>query len=174
MICPSCGETNLMGADECNRCQFDLSALDRPIPADAVEVSLMTDPVAVLKPRPPVCVPATADLGRAMVDMIRHAVGAVLVTDPAGRLEGILTERDFLTKIAGSDTLALLPVRQFMTRTPEAVRPTDSLAFALRLMDVGRYRHLPVVDAGRPVGVISVKDVLRHVLALCRPRSRGK
>lgn len=173
MLCPTCGFTNLMGADDCRRCGGDLTALDRPVPADVVERSLMLDPVAVLKPRPPVCVADTADLGRAMAVMMRDGVGAVLVTDPAGGLAGILTERDFLTKIAGSDALALLPVRQFMTRHPETVRPTDPLAFALRLMDVGRYRHLPVVsDAGRPVGMISVKDVLRHVLALCLPKAK--
>ena len=172
MICPSCGDVNLMGADECGRCRFDLTALDRPAPADAVESSLMTDLVSALKPRPPVTVPDTADLGHAMAVMLREGVGAVLVTDAAGKLVGILTERDFLTKIAGSDALGFLPVRQFMTRHPETVHPDHPLAFALRHMDVGRYRHLPVVRDGRPVGVISVKDVLRHVLALCQPRSR--
>lgn len=159
-----------MGADECADCQFDLTALDRPVPSDVVEASLMTDRVATLKPRPPVCVPDTADLGRAMAAMLRERVGAVLVTRDDGTLVGILTERDFLTKIAGCDTLALLPVRQFMTRDPETVRLHDPLAFALRQMDVGRYRHLPVVHDDRPVGVISVKDILRHMLNLCQPR----
>jgi CBS domain-containing protein len=173
MLCPACGSRNLMGTDECGRCQCDLTALDRPVPADVVERSLMLDPVAVLQPRRPVCVSDTAYLGLAMDVMMREEVGAVLVTNPAGELVGVLTERDFLTKIAGSDALALLPVRQFMTRHPETVRLTDPLAFALRHMDVGRYRHLPVVsDDGKPVGVISVKDVLRHVLAMCQPRAK--
>jgi CBS domain-containing protein len=174
MICPFCGTPNLMGAEACAYCQFDLTALDRPTPADVVEASLMADPVSVLKPRRPVCVPDTADLGRAMAVMIAEGVGAVLVTNHRGELVGILTERDFLTRIAGCDPLALLPVRQFMTRDPETVRLTDPLAFALRQMDVGWYRHLPVVADGKPVGVVSVKDVLRHVLALCRPRGKVK
>lgn len=172
MICPACGFTNLMGTEQCGRCQFDLTALDRPAPVDAVEGSLMTDTVAVLRPQPPVTVPDTADLGQAMAQMLQRGVGAVLVTGDAGELVGILTERDFLTKIAGSDQLTFLPVRQFMTRSPLTVRPTDPLAFALRQMDVGGYRHLPVVRDDRPVGVISVKDVLRHVLSLCQPRAR--
>ncbi|MCU0704348.1 MAG: CBS domain-containing protein [Fimbriiglobus sp.] len=172
MICPACGTTNLMGLDACTWCGGDLSAFDRPQPADAVEAALVGDTVASLRPRPPVCVPPTADLGRAMQVMTAEGVGAVLVTDAAGQLVGILTERDFLTRIAGSDALALLPVFQFMTPHPETVRPDDPLAFAVRLMDVGGYRHLPVVDGGRPVGVISVRDVLRHVLDIVRPRAK--
>jgi CBS domain-containing protein len=172
MICPACGTTNPMGADACTHCGGDLSALDRPQPGDAVEAALLRDTVASLRPRPPVCVPPTADLDRAMRVMTAEGVGAVLVTDDDGRLVGILTERDFLTKIAGSDALALLPVFQFMTRHPETVRPDHPLAFAVRLMDVGSYRHLPVVDDGRPVGMISVRDVLRHVLDICRPRAK--
>jgi CBS domain-containing protein len=50
-----------------------------------------------------------------------------------------------------------------MTRDPETVTPADTLAFALGKMDAGGYRHLPVVAGGRPVGVVSVRDVLRHV-----------
>jgi CBS domain-containing protein len=121
-----------------------------------------------------VCVPPTADLDRAMRVMTTEGVGAVLVTDAAGLLVGILTERDFLTRVAGSDALVLLPVAQFMTPNPECVRPADPLAFAVRQMDAGNYRHLPVVDDGRPVGVVSARDVLRHVLELCKPRGRGK
>lgn len=172
MICPACGTTNPMGADACTHCGADLTAFDRPQPADAVEASLLRDTVATLRPRPPVCVPPTADLDRAMRVMTAEGVGAVLVTDAGGLLVGILTERDFLTKIAGSDALALLPVAQFMTRTPETVRLEDPLAYAVRQMDAGNYRHLPVVADGKPVGMISVRDVLRHVLDICRPRAK--
>ena len=55
-----------------------------------------------------------------------------------------------------------------LTRDPEAVSPNDTLAFALGKMDAGGYRHLPVVSGGRPIGVISVRDILRHVTLLCR------
>jgi CBS domain-containing protein len=53
-----------------------------------------------------------------------------------------------------------------MTASPETVSPNDLLAVALGKMDSGGYRHLPVVAEGRPVGVISVRDVLRHLTAL--------
>lgn len=168
MICPSCGHPNLPGADDCARCLFALASVDMPTPGDKVEGSLMTDTVAVLKPRPPVTVPETAPLGTAVGVMIATKVGAVLVTGADDSLVGILTERDFLAKVVGQTGYEGLPVRQFMTPGPETVTPTDPLAFALRKMDVGGYRHLPVVDRGRPVGVVSVRDVLRHITKLCK------
>ena len=56
----------------------------------------------------------------------------------------------------------------FMTANPETVSTSDSLAFALHKMDVGGYRHLPVIHHGAPVGVVSVRDMLRHITRLCR------
>jgi CBS domain-containing protein len=169
MICPLCGfSRNLPGADWCVWCLFDLAAIDRPTAHDRVEHSLMTEPVSALDPREPVTVPADADLGAAVREMIAKQVGAVLVTDPAGQLVGILTERDFLTKVAGTSGFDSHPVSAFMTRHPETVAADDPLAFALGKMAGGGYRHLPVVAAGKPVGVVSVRDILRHVVRICR------
>jgi CBS domain-containing protein len=168
MLCPSCGHTNLPGADSCTRCELPLTTLDGPAPADPVEGSLMTDPVSVLKPNPPVTVRDSTPLDAAIVAMMSHGVGALLVLSADGALAGILTERDFLTKIAGHPGYERKPVSEFMTPNPETVGPEDPLAFAVRKMDVGGYRHLPVVENGRPVGVVSVRDVLTHVTKLCR------
>lgn len=167
MYCPACGhDKNPHGADACGNCALPLTHLDAPVPNGPVEASLMRDPVSVLDPRPPLTVPVGATLGDAVRQMIAGRTGAVLVTDPAGALVGILTERDYLTKIAGTPGLESLFVSDFMTRGPETVAPTDTLAFALGKMDAGGYRHLPVVADGRPVGVISVRDVLRHLTAV--------
>jgi CBS domain-containing protein len=169
MICPQCGyNRNLPGADWCVWCLFDLASMDRPTAHDRVELSLMTEPVAALDPREPVTVPADADLGQAVREMISKRVGAVLVTDRAGQLVGILTERDFLTKIAGTNGFADRSVAAFMTRHPETVTADDPLAFALGKMAGGGYRHLPVVANGKPVGVVSVRDILRHIVRICR------
>jgi CBS domain-containing protein len=92
----------------------------------------------------------------------------VVVVSASGALTGILTERDFLMKVAGQPHYALLPVRDFMTREPETVSLADTLAFALGKMDAGGYRHLPVVEDELPIGVISVRDILRHVTKLCQ------
>jgi CBS domain-containing protein len=167
MICPACGHLNLPGADWCNWCQFALMVLDRPVPQDRVERSLMADPVTVLGLHPPTTLTDDADLGSAVAEMIDGHLGAVLVIDATGKLVGILTERDFLTKVAGQPGYAKLPVCQFMTRHPETVSPKDTLAFALGKMAGGNYRHLPVVEGGKPIGTVSVKDILRHVVGLC-------
>ena len=60
-----------------------------------------------------------------------------------------------------------LPIEKFMTPNPETVTADDSLAFALHKMDVGGYRHLPVLQDASPIGVISVRDMLRHITRLC-------
>jgi CBS domain-containing protein len=147
---------------------LSLAHLDEPALHDRVERSLITDTVRVLHSREPVTVPVGADLGHAMRVMVERKVGAVLVTDDAGLLVGILTERDFLTKAAGQPAIDTLPVREFMTPNPQTVAPTHTLAFAIGMMDAGGYRHIPIVDEGRPIGVISVRDVLRHVTQTCQ------
>ncbi len=167
MRCPACDHLNAPGADECGNCRTPLSTLDVPIPQGPIETTLLTDQVSILDPRPPVTVPITAALGQAVREMIERKVGAVLVTNDSGELVGILTERDFLTKVAGEAGYENLPVRQYMTPAPETVSSSDLLAVALAKMDAGGYRHLPVVVAGKPVGVISVRDILRHLTAFC-------
>jgi CBS domain-containing protein len=167
MYCPACGHPNLPGSDSCANCRLALAHLDSPALHDRVERSLMAEPVSSLGPREPVTVGADADLGQAVRQMMDRGVGAVLVTGASGELVGVLTERDFLTKVAGQPGFTALPVRDFMTRDPETVAPTDTLAFAIGRMDAGGYRHLPVVAGGRPVGVISVRDILRHLTELC-------
>jgi CBS domain-containing protein len=169
MICPTCGWDNVPGSEECQNCQQDLTLLDRPEARDRVELSLMEDPVTVLRPKPPVTVRTSATVGEAVGVMLKRDLGAVLVVDEAGRLRGIFSERDLLKKVAGlHEDYAGLPVTQFMTADPETITPADTLNFALHKMDVGGYRHLPVVEGDRPVGVISVRDMLRHITRLCK------
>jgi CBS domain-containing protein len=167
MYCPACGhDKNPPGADACANCGLALTHLDAPAANGPVETSLTRDSVSVLDPRPPLTVPLDATLGDAIRQMTTGRTGAVLVTGAAGELVGILTERDFLTKVAGEPGFEQLPVTRFMTANPETVSPTDVLAYALGKMDAGGYRHLPVVLAGKPVGVISVRDILRHITAI--------
>ena len=169
MICPYCGYDNHPGSEHCNNCTNDLTQLDRPAPQDRVERSLLEDPVSVLAPRKAVTLPVAATVGQAMQTMLARDVGAVLVVGDDGRLLGIFSERDLLTKVAGlGGDYAGRPVREFMTANPETVCPSDPLAFVLHKMDGGGYRHLPVLEHGQPLGMISVRDMLRHVTRLCR------
>ena len=167
MICPSCGHDNLPGAEECAECQQDLTHLDLPMPSNRIEEVLMTEPVRVLGPATPVSVPPGTTLAEAIQTMIDRNVGALLVVNDKRELVGILSERDILMKVIGKHQhYDALPVEEVMTPNPECVKDSDTLAFALGLMDAGRYRHLPVVREGVPIGVISVRDMLRHLCSL--------
>ncbi len=169
MICPHCGHDNLPGSEECSHCLMDLTQLDRPIAHTRIERSLMEDPVSVLQPKKPITVRPHVTVRATMEILLDQDIGALLVVDDHGKLLGIFSERDLLTKVAGlHESYDGLPVRQFMTANPETVTATDTLAFALHKMDVGGYRHLPVLKDGLPVGVISVRDMLRHITRLCK------
>ncbi len=168
MICPTCGFDNVPGIEHCGHCQQDLTPLDRPCAGNRIERSLMEDQVLVLRPKNPATIPAGMPLREAIRRMLENNVGALMVVDDAGKLLGIFSERDLLKKVAGLiDDYAALPVGQFMTPKPETVTPTDTLNFVLHKMDGGGYRHVPVVDDGKPVNVVSVRDMLRYITKLC-------
>ena len=169
MICPTCGWDNLPGNEECSNCQQDLTPLDRPVAQNRVERSLMEDRVSVLRPKAPVTVGPSTTVQQAIQVMLDHKLGALLVVDDGGKLVGVLSERDLLKKVAPlPDPYAELHVQDIMTPDPETVTAEDTLAFALHKMDVGSYRHLPVLSGGKPAGVISVRDMLRHITRLCK------
>jgi CBS domain-containing protein len=169
MICPTCGYDNLPGNEECVNCQQDLTSVDRSCPQNRVERSLMEDQVAALRPNKPITVRPNTPLQAAIQAMLVSDIGALLVTDDDGRLLGIFSERDLLTKVAGIHIdYKQLVVRDFMTANPEVVNGTDTLNFALHKMDCGGYRHLPVLTDGKPLGVVSVRDMLRHIVRLCK------
>jgi CBS domain-containing protein len=102
--------------------------------------------------------PATATVREAAREMRTRRVGAVLVA-AGDRLEGIITERDMVNRVVAEgldpDGTKLAEV---MTRNPDTVGPNDTALVALRRMQDGGYRHLPVVDNGHLVGIVSRRD----------------
>ncbi len=93
--------------------------------------------------------------------MSQQNVGCLLVVDDNSDLVGIFTERDVLNRFSSDRSRLAAPVGDFMTPAPVTVSQDDSIAYALHAMDLGGYRHLPVVDQDdRPTGVISVRDIL--------------
>jgi CBS domain-containing protein len=100
--------------------------------------------------------------------MVERGVGAVLVMD-GERLEGILTERDVLRAVAKGGAENDL-VRDWMTVHPETVEAAESTDHAAALMIHGGFRHLPVLDGGAVVGIVSIRDLMRVVLEDSAPR----
>lgn len=100
------------------------------------------------------------DTARAAARLMRDKkIAAVLVMD-LDRLVGIVTERDMTTRVvaAGLDADAT-PVREIMTADPDTLAPDDTAGDAIRMMKSRNYRHLPVVEGGRVVGMVSVRDL---------------
>lgn len=127
--------------------------------------AILEVPISDLPLRDPIIVSPTATVADAVRAMNEHHTGCVLI-GREGRLLGIFTERDVLTKDyfrSDSDSLA---VEHLMTRNPETLEPDHSIAFAINMMSVGGYRHIPIVDEGRPIGVLSVRDIVDYLVDL--------
>jgi CBS domain-containing protein len=113
-------------------------------------------------------VSADATLGEAAARMAERAVGAVVVLEGES-IAAILTERDVMRAVAaGEDGSA--PVSEWMTRHPDTIEPDDTTDHAASLMIHGGFRHLPVVEKGKVVGIVSIRDLMRVALDDRSPR----
>jgi CBS domain-containing protein len=92
-------------------------------------------------------------------------IGAVMVEDQWMRHAGIFSERDFLNAVAkqGAEVLTF-PVQKLMTTQLVTCRPTDRVETALAAMTMAKIRHLPVVEGGQLVGIVSIGDLVKHRL----------
>lgn len=141
---------------------------ERTAPARKIlDARTLQEPIRILPFVPPLCVTRQTSVAEAIRLMQERHVGCVLVQE-ADQLIGIFTERDVLNRVAGSaHDPAQLTVEAVMTPDPEALPVDASISFALNLMSEGDFRHLPLVDdAHRPVGMLSVKHVVRYLAEL--------
>ena len=107
-------------------------------------------------------------IAEAAQHMVARDVGAVLIMD-GDRIEGILTERDILKAVAVGLSESVR-VQDWMTRNPETIEASDSTGHAAALMIHGGFRHLPVMDGGVVVGIVSIRDLMRVTLDDSSPR----
>ena len=130
----------------------------------ALDSRTFTEPIKNLKLHKPVEVSPTQHVADAVALMQKHKVGCVLVTE-GGKMSGIFTERDVLTRVVGKKDFEKVQVKDVMTAKPESFEHDDSLAYVLNAMTVGGYRHVPVVDEkGKPVAVLSVRDIMSFII----------
>jgi len=113
-------------------------------------------------------VDATETLSEAAAQMDARRVGAALVMN-GDNLSGILTERDVLHAVATGQVEGT-KVGAWMTHDPESVGPDEQPGQAAAIMLHGGFRHLPVVDGGKPIGIISIRDLMRLVIDDEAPR----
>jgi CBS domain-containing protein len=161
MRCPHCGFENLMGSDICDNCGADLAGRDTPEQAVSYRGPLLGEHLDDLEVGTPELVDVSADADEAVRLMHETGADCVLVVD-GGRLVGIFTDRDAVLKVAGRPAQTR-PIGELMTRDPVVLRHDDPVAVAINKMAVGGFRHIPIVDDGRPTGVVTARDVFRHL-----------
>ena len=131
--------------------------------------TLASEPLIVVGRRLPVTVSPGTSIAECLRAIQRTGTGdSVFVTDEAGRLVGVLTERDVFGRLVGPDVAASVDldaaVETYMTRNPHTLRLSQTVLEALDLMQSSRYRNVPVVDDDRLlVGVVRQVDILKFL-----------
>ncbi|MEO8572042.1 MAG: CBS domain-containing protein [Chloroflexota bacterium] len=161
MRCPVCGFDNLTGADVCDNCGTELAGNDTPQPTISFHGRLLGEHLDELKAGPPLTVGPDTPVDVVIARMQDAEADCVLVAEN-DRLVGIFTDRDAVLKAAGKP-LGKFQVRDFMTPDPVVLRHDDPIAIAINKMAVGGFRHIPLIEGGRPTGVITARDVFHHL-----------
>jgi CBS domain-containing protein len=104
----------------------------------------------------------TATIAKVVDVLAEHRIGATPVIDRAGQVLGIVSERDIVRCLAANGARTLeMTAGQLMTRALRVAHPETTVAEAMSMMTLGRFRHLPVMDNGELVGLISIGDVVK-------------
>ena len=164
IICPYCDAENIEGADLCVSCGLSLRDLHLSPPSNDVEKSLLVDRVKVLDPRTPMIVPGTMSVADVLNFLVEKKIGCVFVKE-GDAITGVFTERDAVRRLDfDADDFRDQPISKYMTSEPKSLRKDAKVAFAVRMMDQGGYRHVLILDKeGDPEGVASVRDILRYL-----------
>jgi CBS domain-containing protein len=98
--------------------------------------------------------------------LAQRKIGAIVIVGGGGSVTGIISERDLIRVIAqrGADALSM-PVSEVMTREVVVCGEATSVDDIMEMMTNGRFRHLPVVEEGRLVGIVSIGDIVKHHIA---------
>ncbi|MDD2877339.1 MAG: CBS domain-containing protein [Acidiphilium sp.] len=127
----------------------------------------MATMAALLKRKPAalISVPPDAKIREVVLVLAEKRIGAVVVQSTNNDLLGMLSERDVVRSLAsnGFATMEML-ASQLMTRAPTTANPTTTIFEAETLMTDGRFRHLPIVDGGKLIGVVSIGDVVKGLM----------
>jgi CBS domain-containing protein len=119
--------------------------------------------ILALKGRDVVTIDPAESLAQAIKILAQKRIGAALVLGADRRIAGIISERDIVRALAERGAAALdEPVSRTMTRKVETCGESESVASIMERMTAGKFRHLPVVDQGRLVGLVSIGDIVKH------------
>ncbi|ARQ01246.1 CBS domain-containing protein [Pseudorhodoplanes sinuspersici] len=108
----------------------------------------------------------TANVADAIKILCERKIGALVITGAGGRIIGIVSERDIVRMFGAHGAAALdMPLTEVMTRKVVTCEPADKMPEIMELMTTGKFRHLPVLEEDRLVGIISIGDVVKMRLA---------
>jgi CBS domain-containing protein len=126
--------------------------------------NLKVESVSRLRPTPPRCLGPERTVAEGVALMRQSGVGCLLICR-GEELFGIFTERDLLRRVLAVNLPLSTPLAAVMTPDPVVVRPKEPIGVAVRHMQQGGLRHLPVVDEqGRPLGVLSAKRIVHYLV----------
>jgi CBS domain-containing protein len=160
--CPVCGHENYAGEDACEACGADLRTID--VPQDAIDFHgrLLGEHLEALGIERPPTVVAGTSAKAAIARMKDDGLECLLVVD-GDRLRGIVTYQDAILKLQGRPLEGMV-VDALMTPDPVVLRHDDTTAVALHKMAVGGFRHIPIVEDGRLLGLIQARNLFGHLL----------
>ena len=116
----------------------------------------------------------SASLASAAKVLAERRIGALVVMDSAGRIAGILSERDIVRALAERGVAALDGrLDEVMTRSIVTCTEAITVSEIMKRMTAGKFRHLPVVESGRLVGIVSIGDIVKYRLAAMQGETKS-
>lgn len=158
------GEHPLVGLEIMHRAICDLKPIQIPVNKFSCEGDGTMEVAGILKAKGTMVFTVSADqtIGKLAKLLRENAIGAAVVLDENGELAGIISERDISFGLAEHGSALLYKrVEQLMTRTVITCQPDDTIASLEHIMTKQRIRHIPVIDDGQIVGMVSIGDVLK-------------
>lgn len=137
-----------------------------PAQFGVLDGGFLAQSLGILNPKNPICVNESDSVDSVIKILQKYKIGAVLIKNQLGQLTGIFSERDCLLKIFNYDlNLEQVPIAQLMTKAPTCLGLDATIAYALNIMSLGGFRHVPIIDQSNyPIGIISIKDVMDHIV----------
>lgn len=164
--CPVCDAENIEGDDHCRECGVSLSDSHLYEARNPVERGLLKDRISLLTPKVPITVKDSSTIGEVLTLMVERGIGCVFVVADDGSLVGVFSERDALLRLNPADPAYGSPIATVMSKGPQGLSHNSKIAYAVHQMDLGSFRHVPIVDESENIeGVISVRDILRYLNA---------
>jgi len=103
-------------------------------------------------------------IGEAIALLSAHNIGLLVIVDGAGKLVGVLSERDIVREAAGNEAFLSQVIEQVMTKAVITGTPQDDVRSVLQTMTDKRFRHLPIIDRGNLIGIVSIGDLVKAQL----------